>query len=47
MENDGPPISKEEIAHTIHQTKGGKASGKDQKTSEMWIALADFGEENF
>ena len=33
--NEEPPITLEEVEHALHQTKGGKAPGEDQITSEI------------
>ena len=41
--HEGPPITQEEVELALKQTKGGKAPGEDQITSEMWKALGSFG----
>ena len=41
----GPTITKDEVEAAIRQTKGGKAPGEDNITSEMWKALGPFGVE--
>ena len=39
----GPPITEAEVEAAIRQTKGGKAPGEDNITSEMWKSLKSFG----
>ena len=39
----GPPITGDEVEAAIRQTKGGKAPGEDNITTEMWKSLGSFG----
>ena len=44
-ECSGPTITEAVVEAEIRQTKGGKAPGEDNITSEMWKSLKSFGVE--